>query len=398
MTNQIPVTIVTGFLGAGKTTLLSNLLPNLSCHSPDRQIAVLVNEFGEVSIDSAILRKGTAINQQSVTIHESTSGLIAYSDDRQFLPTMLAIQNRQTPVDNVLIETSGLALPTAIMVALSASELKESFKLDAVLAVVDTELLLSGHFDRQDEAPPTNILFESRRSVASLFKQQLENSDVVVLNKIDKLSDDQLMLSEMKIRQLAPKVRFVELARQAQLDQRIVLGLRLHEATNISAKHNTRTLASISAGPSSLNGHAHSGLASHDHGLHTHQHFHEQDPGWLSFVLTCHGQLQQENLATAISQITRDFPILRLKGFVRFAHSANLFLLQGVREKISYWPERNGDRHGHDQIKAANFLNTENSANTNRHKETAEIVFIGYHLDREALAKALSTATSAHWH
>jgi cobalamin biosynthesis protein CobW len=169
---RIPVTVLTGFLGAGKTTLLSNLIRD----SKQRRLAILVNEFGEVSIDGTILRTD---DKAGVEIHDLANGLVAYDDDEHFLPTMLALWQRRQQIDHVLIETSGLALPSAVMEQLQGPELAERFVLDATLAVVDTPLLLAGDFDsghgQQDDA------------VASLFRQQLENADIVVLNKIDQL-------------------------------------------------------------------------------------------------------------------------------------------------------------------------------------------------------------------
>lgn len=141
MTDRIPVTIVTGFLGSGKTTILANLLPRAS----GRRLALLINEFGEVSVDGALMRRGS--DASSVEIHDLTQGLVAYSGDAQFLPTLKSLAARKSRIDHVLIETSGLAAPTAVMQALQGEELKDDFILDATVAVVDTPLFLSHAFD-----------------------------------------------------------------------------------------------------------------------------------------------------------------------------------------------------------------------------------------------------------
>jgi cobalamin biosynthesis protein CobW len=379
MTDPIPVTILTGFLGAGKTTLLSNVLKD--CR--DREIALLINEFGQTSVDGAIMEHRTT-GSDTVTIHEVNNGLIAYSKDEQFLPTMLSIKDRQKPVDNVLIETSGLALPTGITTLLAQSVLRQHFKLDAVLSVVDTEVLLSGGFDEgQRDEKPGNVLLQSRSSIATLFKRQLTNADVVVLNKIDNLNDDQLLLSELKIRKLAPSVRFVELARKAHLDIRIVLGLRLHQTTHLEAA--THGHASITH--SAVDGHAHSGMVAHAHGLHTHEHFHEQDPGWLSFALHCHDPLNEAILEKALSDLTANHPILRLKGFVHCANLSSPTLVQGVRDKVTI-----------SQQDQAIGRTTAHKIEPNRKQPPSQIVFIGYHLNRDSVANELSASTRAEWH
>lgn len=199
MTQRIPVTVFTGFLGAGKTTLLSGLIRD----NKQRRLAILVNEFGEVSIDGALLRSDG--ERGGAEVHDLSNGLIAYDDDADFLPTMQALWQRRGTIDHVLIETSGLALPTAVMESLQSEALAPYFVLDATLAVVDTPLLLSGGFDRaaDDDATQTPI--------ASLFEQQLANADIVVLNKIDALGEDAQLDAEARVRALAPSVRFIEL-------------------------------------------------------------------------------------------------------------------------------------------------------------------------------------------
>ena len=278
MRPPIPVTIVTGFLGSGKTTLLRGLVQRRQA----RRLALLINEFGEVNIDGVLLRDGGTTDDGQVQIHDFPHGLIAYGDDALFVPTMLAIAARRAQVDHVLIETSGLALPTAVMVLLQGPELAGEFILDATLAVVDTPLLLADQFEPAAGAPVN--------PVAALFDQQLEHADVVVLNKIDGLDDAALLLAEDRVRRRAPKVRFLELAHGARLDIRLALGLRLHQAT-APAAHGHVYMAmpgpetGVLGNQQRLNGHAHSGLDAHSHGLLTHKHFHEQDPGWMSFVL-----------------------------------------------------------------------------------------------------------------
>ena len=210
MNTPIPVTVITGFLGSGKTTLLANLVKNRQA----RRVAVLINEFGEVSIDGAIMRN----HEPEVEVYDIAAGLIAYNTEDGFLSTLSEIAKRRQHIDHVLIETSGLALPTAVMEALQGSALCDDFILDATLAVVDTPLLLASGFDLDRsstaEAFPSPVL-----ASAILFEHQLENADVVVLNKIDNLEENALLKAETEIRRRAPDIRFIELAYHAQLDK-----------------------------------------------------------------------------------------------------------------------------------------------------------------------------------
>ncbi|MFL9925976.1 GTP-binding protein [Herbaspirillum lusitanum] len=376
----IPVTVVTGFLGAGKTTLLRGLVQKRQA----RRLALLINEFGEVAIDGDLLRATPdgARAKTVVQIQDFPYGLIAYGDDEHFVPAMLAIAARRAQIDHVLIETSGLALPTAVMEALQSDVLAPHFILDATLAVVDTPLMLAGDFGDVDvlgaDAPPT-----AGQAVAAMFAQQLEFADVVVLNKIDALQEDQLLQAETRVRECAPNVRFLELAYEAQLDIRLALGLRLHQASQGTHQHSYTPLprmpgpqASVLADQRLFNGHSHSGLAAHSHGLSTHKHFHEQDPGWLSFTLRSRAPQTEDRLRLALTEAARAEPILRTKGFVRCAGARRL-LVQGVRARVNL---DSVEEHQDAQSGTA-----------------SELVFIGYHPSRNKVAALLSEMTGTEW-
>jgi cobalamin biosynthesis protein CobW len=100
----LPVTIFTGFLGAGKTTLLASLL----AAERERRFAIVVNEFGDVSVDDLLLRSLDTCRARVFTL---SRGLIAYADD-DCVSTMHAISKAAWRFDHVLIETSGLAVPS----------------------------------------------------------------------------------------------------------------------------------------------------------------------------------------------------------------------------------------------------------------------------------------------
>lgn len=383
MRTVVPVTIVSGFLGSGKTTLLCDLLRRRQ----DRRLVVLINELGEVSIDGALARASTA-EASGVEIVDFPSGLIAYADDAQFAPTLEAIAGRAGQVDHVLIETSGVALPTAAMARLQEPCLAGRFVLDATLVVVDTPRLLAGEFDGAGDGPGSKQGARGERAampgpVRQLFDRQLEAADVVVLNKIDELDGDALLAAEEQVRKRATSVRFLELAHHARLDVRVALGLRLHQAAAAAAggrhfhgpfapmpRADGRTLTDYSR----IDGHSHSGLLAHAHGLATHSHFHEQDPGWLSFTL-CSGERQSVGaLRAALERVAETEPLLRCKGFALGCEDETPVLLQAVRARVMATPE-----------KARSPI------------ERSELVFIGYHLSRARVGSMLSRLTGTAW-
>jgi len=381
---KIPVTIVTGFLGSGKTTLISGLLKKNS----NRRLAMLVNEFGEVSVDGALLR--TAGQECGVEIHDLPNGCICCTIKDDFLPVMSQLQRRKYEIDHVLIETSGLALPVPVMRALAWPEIRNDFQLDAVLTVVDTPQLLVGNLEKGKPIPggAGSEIPEHVNSVDLILNQQLENADVVVLNKIDNLPEDDLLKAEGLVRQKAAKVRFLELAYHAELDTRLCMGLSMHEQTEElphSHEHHYHHHGPVQSAPLELDrpledqhqfdGHSHTGLASHEHGEHSHMHFHEHDTGWQSFVLHTSEPQDAEKLKAAVKEISTDQPILRAKGFASIGGKPHRLVVQAVRNRVQTYFE---DAGSHDQ--------------------ESKLVFIGYHCRRDRTAELMTKLTGAQWH
>ncbi|UBV44400.1 GTP-binding protein (plasmid) [Deinococcus taeanensis] len=360
---KTPVTIVSGFLGSGKTTLLGNLLNQ----THDRTLALIVNEFGEVSIDGPLLET----REDGVELHDVHGGLLAYGGEGDaFRRTLRALRARRHTFDHVLIETSGLAVPTAVMVTLEDPEFSADFTLDATLVVVDTPLLLAGAFSPEASG-------DAARSAARVFDAQLEYGDVAVLNKIDHLTDADLLQAEADVRHRAPRVRFLELAYHARLDTQLTLGLNLHGSRR-SAAHQ----APVSGTPgeltqplhdhTTLDGHAHGDLDAHVHSLSTHQHFHEHDPGWQSFRLTSDEAQNMAQLVRTVQNVARVFPVLRVKGFVQGDDGAR-HAVQAVRSRVELHPA------------------------PARADAPNELIFIGYHVSRKKVIEALQRALPQRW-
>ena len=381
---KIPVTIVTGFLGSGKTTLISGLLKK----NPSRRLAVLVNEFGEVSVDGALLR--AAGEGCAVEIHDLPNGCICCTIKDDFLPVMSQLQKRKQEIDHVLIETSGLALPTPVMRALAWPEVRNDFQLDAVLAIVDTPQLLAGNLEKGKPIPGADKtgVPEHVNSVDLILNQQLENADVVVLNKVDELAEEQLLNAEAIVHEKAAKVRFLELAYHAELDTRLCLGLSLHdgpEVFEVNDEHDHHhhhgpvrsaplDLDRPLADQHQFDGHAHSGLASHDHSEQTHLHFHEHDPGWQSFVLHSWQRQDPEKLKAAVKEVSINQPVLRAKGFASIEGKHHRLVVQAVRNRVQTYFE---EAHSHDS--------------------ESQLVFIGYHCRRDRTSELMSELTGTVW-
>lgn len=181
--NQIPVTIITGFLGAGKTTLLNRILS--ADHG--KKIAILVNEFGEIGIDHSLIVSATD------DLIELSNGCICCSIRGDLVAAIDTLLGRNDSFDYLVIETTGLADPAPVAQTFLADERMLSlFRLDGVLTVVDAPhilQLLAG--DLSDET-------------AEVAVKQIAFADRIILNKVSLVSDDAVQVISDRISQLNP--------------------------------------------------------------------------------------------------------------------------------------------------------------------------------------------------
>lgn len=366
---KIPVTIFTGFLGSGKTTLINAILKQ----QKDKRVAILVNEFGEVDVDAQTIRDNTSGFEGK--IFELPGGCICSAIDENLGNQIQTLINSKYEFDHIILETSGLGVPMPIADALKLPELQDHLELDAILAVVDTPLLLN-----------TENLNESERATYKILDQQLEYADVVVLNKVDQLEADQLLEAEKLVRKKAQQVRFLEIAYNAELDPRLCLGLKVHAEKKSHHGHGhhphhhgpvvslTPDSDSPLADQTIVDGHTHDDLGSHAHDESTHMHFHEHDSGWQSFTLHTHADQSEESLTKALEKISKEEPILRAKGESVLENKTGTLNIQIVRTRINI---------------------TKNDHPTD--KNVSRLVFIGYRPDRKNVVKILNEVTETNW-
>ena len=176
---MIPLSLLTGFLGAGKTTLLNRVLSE----SHGSRIAVIVNEFGEVGIDGAL------VNGAEGGVVELTNGCLCCATRGQLLVAIHAVLQADPLPDAILVETSGLADPFPVLSELAHSSLVEELQVDGVITVVDSE-----NFDRNLDA-------------ADAAFQQITAADILLVNKTDLVEPEIPGLIESGIRVLNPYAR-----------------------------------------------------------------------------------------------------------------------------------------------------------------------------------------------
>uniref|UniRef100_UPI001068E15A cobalamin biosynthesis protein CobW n=1 Tax=Pseudomonas aeruginosa TaxID=287 RepID=UPI001068E15A len=336
----------TGFLGAGKTTLLRPMLDN----AEGRRIAVIVNEFGELGIDGEILKQcsiGCSEEEAQGRVFELANGCLCCTVQEEFFPVMRELVARRGDLDQILIETSGLALPKPLVQAFQWPEIRNACTVDAVITVVDSPAVAAGTFaahpeqvDQQRRQDP-NLDHES--PLHELFEDQLASADLVILNKADQLDAEALARVRAEIAgELPAAVKIVEASR-GELPLPVLLGLNAEAELHIDGRPTH---------------HDHEGHEDHDHD--EFDSFHVDLP-----------EVEEAALLEALGELVERHDILRIKGFAAIPGKPMRLLVQGVGKRF--------DRHFDRKWLADEVRST-------------RLVVIGQELDQAAIANQLRTA------
>lgn len=259
---RIPVTIVTGFLGSGKTTLLNRILSE----AHGKRIAIIENEFGEVSIDDALLA------DTNLPVFKMSNGCLCCTVNGDLVRTLEELADRSDEFDYVIIETTGIANPAPIVQMFMVNEdISGAFELDAVVTTIDARHI-GQHIDSRE------------------CQEQIAFADVMLVNKLNLVSVEEAdaLLHTLKHLNALATVHLTERSNVtlgAILDQRLFSG----EASD-AHEHD------CGCGHDHEHGHDHDHNHNHDHEHehHGHLHAHHHDEQVESVGVQVSGTLDRE--------------------------------------------------------------------------------------------------------
>ena len=351
----IPVTVLTGYLGAGKTTLLNHLLTQ----NHGYKCAIIINEFGAVSIDNQLV---VGADEE---VLELNNGCLCCRVRGDLIRTLNDLFNRKKKFDYVIIETTGLADPSPVAHTFMASELADKLRLDGIVTVVDAR-----HLEKELNDGPEP-------------RAQIGFADVILLNKTDLVSAEELARVEERIRSMNSLAE-IHRTKNSEIDPGKILNVKARELTaplKVYEEHGHGHHHHDHDEHKHEHGHDHKCDEhcdhdhDHEHGHEHGEHHHHHDEFVKSFYIEEKRPLDLKKLEAWLGEVIKSLGanIYRSKGVLHIKGQPKRVVFQGVQMLFDARPER--------------FWN----ANEER---KSQLVFIGRELDeakmREGFEKCVA--------
>lgn len=342
---ETPITLLTGYLGAGKTTLMNHILSNQEGY----KVAVIVNDIGEINIDAKLIAEGGFIQEEDKgNVVPLSNGCICCTLKEDLMKQIIDII-KTGKFDYILIEASGICEPqpiaqTITMLAESSKQygLPKLCRLDNIVTVVDA-LRLASEFGCGENLVKEDI---DEEDIENLLIEQIEFCNVIVLNKVDEVTKEELNEVKAVIKTLQPNAKIIE-TNYAKVDVKEMMETNNFDFERIedSAGWLQEFDKEHEEEHHDEHHHEHEEEHEHNHEHHHHEHNHEEgeveEYGIGTFVYISRKPFDTRKFEQYIKEFPRS--IIRCKGLVWFADNNDmsyLFEQAGKQYKVSesgYW-------------------------------------------------------------